>query len=313
MPRIYTDEQHAWIRDNYPGMTNRELADAFNERFGTDGATPRKMTSYARNHGLRKTEETFRRRNRRYTDEQREWLRGFIPGHSWREISEAYEERFGRRLTKGTIANLKTTLRVRSGTVGGRFNKGRVPSNKGKRWDEFMSPEGQERCRSSQFRRGNVPHNAFHRLLDEKVDGYGSWVYVRPRNRRYPADDWIGEQRFVWMQANGRDWPDGCMAVFADHDRTNMDPDNIVPVPRDLYGIVTTGAHGRALPYHDRESLEVAVTHARVMRERTRLEMRPRRCGVCGREFEPRYPRQRTCRTCLDKGLRSRRGAHGAD
>jgi hypothetical protein len=202
------------------------------------------------------------------------------------------------------VANLKTKLGVMSGTVGGQFQKGREPANKGKTWDELgFSQEKRERMLSTAFKPGQKPHNAYHKLLDEKTDAYGTWVYVRPRNRRFPADDWVSKQRFVWMQHYGLDWPDGCRAVFADRNNENYDPENIVPVPNDVYVIVTGGAHGRALPWHDRETLEAAITHAKLIRKRRQLEMAPRECGCCGRTFEPYYPRQRTCRQCLDKGL----------
>jgi hypothetical protein len=109
------------------------------------------------------------------------------------------------------------------------------------------------------------------------------------------------------MAANGRDWPEGCMAVFADRDNRNLDPDNIVPVPRDLYVIVTGGAHGKALPWHDRASLEVAMTHAQIIRERRRLETECHTCRTCGRTFKARFPHQANCDECLQSGRKLRR------
>ena len=256
MARVYTDEQHAWLAEHYADMTNRELADAFNAEFSCDCATPSKMNAYGSNHRLRKAPGVKGRANTKYTPEMREWLREYIPGHHEHEIIDAFEGRFGMRLTAAMVGNLKCGLGVRSGTVGPRFERGHVPANKGRTWDEFMSPEGQEASRRTQFRKGERPHNAYHELLDEREDEDGTWVYVKPRNRRFPSQNWIPKGRFVWMQANGRDWPEGHRAVFADRDRHNFDPDNIVPVPNDLYPIVTGGAHGHALPYHDRETLD---------------------------------------------------------
>ena len=311
MARVYTAEQHAWLADHYADMTNRELAAAFNERFGTDYATPDKMGNYGAKHRLRKTPETFARRNVKYTEEQLDWLRWFIPGHHEREIIDAYEERFGERLTTSMVANLKHRLGVRSGTMGNRFARGHVPQNKGRTWDEMgISPELQERMRATTFKRGQLSGIAAERnrpLLDVREEPKSGYLQIKvaPRNREYPMQNWIPLAEFEWMAANGRDWPEGHRAVFADRDNRNLDPDNIVPVPSELYAIVTAGAHGHALPWHDRESLEVAITHARLIRERRRLEMRPRTCGVCGREFEPTYPNAKTCRACLDSGRRS--------
>jgi hypothetical protein len=308
----YTPEQHAWLAGHYATLTNRELAELFNERFGAE-ATQATMHAYGKNHRLRKVPGVCRSALRVYTDEQLDFLREYIPVHTEVQIAQAFAERFGVTLTNAKIGNLKTKLGVRSGTVGGRFEPGHEPANKGKTWDEFMSPEGHERVLRTAFKPGHEPHNQRYKLLDEKTDRYGTWVYVKPRNRRYTADDWVSKQRYVWMQSNGRDWPEGHRAVFADHDSTNLDPGNIVPVPADLYVIVTGGAHGHALPYYDRESLELAVTHARVMRKRAELAATaPRVCRVCGRTFVPdgsrttsENSRIKTCPECLAAGRRA--------
>ena len=271
MRRVYTEEQREWLLENYPEMTNSELADAFNERFG-ESTTRESMKSYGSNHHLRKTPDALGRTFRKYTDEQLDWIRSYVPGHTEPEIADAFQREFGISLTRPMVRGLKTNLGVKSGTHGGRFEKGQKSRNKGLKWDDYLSKEAQERSRRTTFKKGNVPHNAFHRLLDEKTDKFGTWVYVRPRDRKFPANDWISKQRFVWMQHNGRDWPDGCKAVFADHDSTNMDPENIVPVPNDIYMIVVGGAHGRAMPYHDRETLDLAILHARLMRKRRSME-----------------------------------------
>lgn len=311
MSRVYTDEQHAWIRGHYADMTSKELAEAFNDEFGTDLATPGRMRAYGSNNGLRKSRETLNRRSRKYTDEQLAWMRGYIPGHHEDEIIDAYERVFGERLTVSMVANLKVKLGVKSGTYGGRFERGLVPKNKGKTWDELGYPkETQERMRATTFKKGNLSGAAAKRarpLLDireEPTTGYLQ-IKVAPRNKANPMQNWMSLAKFEWMAANGRDWPDECRPMFADRDNRNFDPDNIVPVPNDLYGIVTGGANGHALPWHDRETLELAITHARLMRRRYELQKAPRKCGCCGETFEPEYPQQRTCRTCLDAGKRA--------
>ena len=272
MRRVYTEEQREWLLENYPEMTNSELADAFNEKF-SENTTRENMRAYGSNHHLRKTPDALGKAFRKYTDEQLDWIRDYVPGHTEPEITEAFQREFGVSLTRPMVQNLKTKLGVKSGTHGGRFEKGNVSRNKGLKWDDFMSKEAQEKARRTTFRKGNVPRNAYRALLDEKVDKYGTWVYVRPRNRRFPAGDWISKARFVWMQHNGTDWPDGCKAVFADHDNTNFDPDNIVPVPNDLCLMLTSGIHGHTLPYHDRETLDLAILHARLIRKRCGMEM----------------------------------------
>lgn len=270
MARRYTEEQRAWLGARWRSTANRKLADAFEEAFGI-AVTPTTMANYGKNRGWRKDPGVWRRALRHYTDEEDAFLRGCIPGRSEREIADTFEARFGRRLTRGQVKNAKTRLCARSGTHGGRFEPGNVPRNKGVPWDEQgLSAEARAASLRTCFKPGNVPANAYHGLLDEKADARGAWVYVRPRNRRFSADDWVSKQRFVWMRANGRDWPDGCRAVFADRNPGNLDPANIVPVPGDIYPIVTGAVRGQ-VGYCNRKTLETAIASAKVTQARARL------------------------------------------
>lgn len=47
-------------------------------------------------------------------------------------------------------------------------------------------------------------------------------------------------------------------------------------VPTTTKLVTTYVRHGHALPYHDRDSLEVAINHARVIRARTAAQRRLR-------------------------------------
>jgi hypothetical protein len=306
-PCTYTPEQRAWIREHYAGLTNDELAAAYNERFGTECATRKTMHSFGSNHRLRKSPEVRARANqanRKYTEEQLEWLRSFIPGHHEGEIIEAYAQRYGVRLTRPMVSNLKTKLGVRSGTCGGQFQKGHQSANKGRPRSEWMSEESRERSRRTQFKKGEIRGSAAARqrpLLDIREDPKDHYLMIKvmPRNAKNSMQYWISLARFEWMRANGRDWPDGHRAVFADRDNRNFDPDNIVPVPEELYAIVTSGRGSYVIRWYDRESLEVALTQARVIRERRRLTLHERRCRDCGEVFRPTYENQSRCDSCI--------------
>lgn len=106
-----------------------------------------------------------------------------------------------------------------------------------------------------------------------------------------------------WVAANGP-VPEGHVLLFADGDRANCDADNVVAVPRTLLGVLALGPR-----WHDRDGLEAAVALARLRQGVAHACRRPRRCGVCGREFVPdgcgaeQDARAATCRECLDRGL----------
>lgn len=275
MARRYTPEQHAWMEARWRSMTSRELMAAWRDEFGSD-ISETAVHSYGSNRRWRKDPGVRSRSLRGYTDEEEAFVREFTPGHPEAEIIEAFEERFGRRLTTAQIGNLKQKLGVRSGTVGGRFEKGGVPATKGKTWADFGTPEGHERSRRGLFKKGGLPHNT-RPLLDERVgkDGYVQ-VHVGQRSMGRRNDQWMSKAQFVWEQANGMEWPGGCRSVFVDGDRLNFDPANIVPVPMDLYPIIVGAVKG-GLEWHDRGSLEAAMTMARVIRARRRLETCPSR------------------------------------
>lgn len=264
--RRKTDEEKAWLRDNYAAMPLSRLLDEFEGRFGWRPSSSG-IQSWA--HATGAARKLFR-----YTDEELEFLREYIPGHSEREISDAFEDKFGRPLTPTKINNLKAKLGVKSGTHGGQFQKGQTSHNKGLTWDEMGIPEeAQERMRFCQFKKGHLPHNT-RPLLDMRVskDGYME-IHVGIRKRKKLNDQWMAYSHFVWEQANGREWPDNHRAVFADKDKTNYDPANIVPVPNELYPMVQ-GVIAGSVPWHDRETLEVAITSARVTQARARLRRR---------------------------------------
>ena len=275
MARRYTPAQHAWMEEHWRSMTSRELMAAWRAEFGGE-LTEMAAHSYGSNRGWRKDPGVRSRSLRAYTDEEEAFVREFTPGHSEAEIADAFEERFGRRLNAAQIGNLKQKLGVRSGTVGGRFEKGSVPWTKGRTWADFGTPEGHERSRRGLFKKGGLPHNT-RPLLDERVgkDGYIQ-VHVGQRSMGRRNDQWMSKAQFVWEQANGMEWPEGCRSVFVDGDKLNFDPANIVPVPMGLYPIIVGAVKG-GLEWHDRESLEAAITMARVIRARRRLETCPSR------------------------------------
>ena len=275
MGRRYAPEQRAWLEAHLPDMANEEAARAFSELFGAD-ATARQMHAYCSNHGIRKTKAARARPHRAYTDEEEAFLREAIPGRSEREIIAAFAERFGRELKVCQVANMKAKLGVKSGTNGGRFEKGHVPWSKGMTWDEQgRSAESRAASLATCYKPGQLPHNV-RPLLDmrEGKDGYLQ-IHVGLHRREKANDQWIGYGQFVWMQANGRDWPDGHRCIFADGDNRNFDPENIVAVPGDLYPIVQGAIKGQ-MPWHDRETLELAITSARITQARARLEKKAR-------------------------------------
>lgn len=235
----------------------------------------------------------------KWTDEMREWFRAFTPGHSEAEIGIAFADRFGIGLTRPQIKNAKSNLGVRSGTVGGRFEKGHVPANKGKTWAEYGTPEGHARSRATTFRKGHIGGREGHikPVGAERVskDGYIE-VKVGDGLQERPNANYRFKHHLVYEQAYGP-IPSGCNVVFADHDKTNLDPGNLVAVDRGVWAVIRKMGY----PYCDRESLEACINLARLKSMAAKAAKMPRMCRDCGSEFDPEFDNQSRCRPCIDK------------
>lgn len=242
-----------------------------------------------------------------------DWLRGFVPGHSDLETIDAFEREFGVRLTPAQVGNRKQALGLRSGTVGGRFERGHEPHNKGRRWGDYMTPEQMERASAALYRKGNLPHNAVP-VGAERVsrDGYVE-VHVAQFRTSRANDQWVHKHRLVWERENGRKLEKGEVVVFCDGDKSNFDPANLAVATQAEMALINR----RGIPYFDRESFRAARSIARlnlVISDRERAE---RPCATCGATFKPRYKNQRNCDACVKSGrklnrMRGRKGKTGA-
>jgi len=303
----WTPAELEWLRDAYPDHHNSELAEMHAQAFpDRPRRTDKAIASKAKVLKLRKAEGFQRVPCTLWTPERAEWFRSFVPGHTEPEIAAGFEREFGFPLTKRQIANGKLKLGVKSGTHGGRFEKGMVPHNKGKKWDDYVSPEGQAASRRTCFRKGEVNGSALarqHEVGFERVnrDGYIE-VKVADGLQAKPNCNFRMKHHVVYEQAHG-EIPEGCNVVFADHDKRNFDPDNLVAVPRRLWAVI----RHMGCEYRDAEGLRACMAIAELKMAVSDAERAPRACGSCGRTFKPRYPHQRTCDACLEAGVRGRR------
>lgn len=302
----WTAEEEAWLRHVYPAHHNATLSEMHAKMFpNRPRRSPKTISSRAKVLKLHKAEDFQRNPPRMWPHEKVEWFRSFVPGHTESEISAEHERLYGTPLSETQIGNAKTKFGVKSGTHGGRFEKGHVPANKGKTWDEFMSPESQEASRRTCFKKGQVSGIAKERMKPvgyERVDAKDGYIYVKVKDTpqaQVPGsfnDNFRLKHHVAYEQAYGP-IPSGSNIVFADGDKRNFDPKNLVAVPRPLWSVISR----QGWAYHDRESLEACVALAQLSRKVYEARLHPRNCKRCGSEFKPRYPHQRTCDKCLGR------------
>ena len=147
-----------WLRERWPTMSVAEIVESYPGSFPI--RTPMALQSKAKSLGLRKADGYDGMRGRRtWTPEADAWLRSYAPGHSTAEIVREARERLGMELSTYAVKNRIHKLGLKTGVNSGRFRPGHQPYTKGVPRSEWMSPEAIERCRRTQFAKGQAAHN----------------------------------------------------------------------------------------------------------------------------------------------------------
>lgn len=269
-----------WLREHYPRMTDIDrLLDDIEREFGW---RPSRTAVYvkANKMGLHKDpvegRGTRAERTIRWTrePEMEAWMLEHDRGQRMDDLMAEWRERWGFGISRGQV-NL---FRASHGTQVRRDHGGGRP----------RVPVGSER---------------------ESKDGY---VVVKVREDAsvpMSKDNWVLKHVHAYGQAHGG-VPDGCVVYFADGDRRNFDPSNLVAVPRRLVGILNNPTMPR---WHDADSLHACISIAELKaRQAEVMASAVRTCGVCGRPFAPDeaharsgYTDVRTCPECLAKGRKT--------
>lgn len=168
---------------------------------------------------------------REYTEEEREFLKDYTPGHSYKEIQEAFNSKFPEITISQTIACIKNHGLSTGRT--GRFEKGHIPQNKGKK----MPKDVYEKCKGTMFRPGQKPVNTKPIGTEElRSDGY-IWVKVSDKPKVKTSENWKQKQRLIWERANGP-IPEGHIVIFRDNNRLNCELSNLALISRAEHAIM---------------------------------------------------------------------------
>lgn len=161
---------------------------------------------------------------RRYTDEERSFFVNFVHGHSHREILEAFNQRFENPINLNQVKAYIKNNHLNTGRTG-RYEKGRIPENKGKKG---YCAQG---CEKSWFTKGHIPKN-YRPVGSERIskDGYVEIKVAEPNK-------WMLKHRVVWIKHNG-EVPKGYIVVFRDGDKTNTDINNLILISRSAHAVM---------------------------------------------------------------------------
>lgn len=151
----------------------------------------------------------------RFTSEEVEFLTPKVKGQSYKELTELFNSHFEQELQESQIRAFIKNRKLNTGRTG-RFEKGHVPPNKGRKGVTFGGKE-------TQFKKGQRPHN-YMPAGSEKVksDGY---IYIKVAE----PSKWRQKHLIVWEEHNGK-VPRGKRVIFGDGNKLNCNIDNLTLV-----------------------------------------------------------------------------------
>lgn len=150
----------------------------------------------------------------KYTKEQKEFLINNNYMKTAKELAEMFNKKFKTNLTPQIIKSFRGRHKLNSG-LNGQFKKGHVPFNKG--------TKGLMKANKTSFKKGHIP--ADHKEVGYErinVDGYIEIKVKEPNVFKL-------KHRFIYEQQHGK-IPKGHKVIFADGNKFNLDPNNLILV-----------------------------------------------------------------------------------
>ena len=193
----------------------------------------------------------------KYTEEEKQFLTDYIPGHHHSETVAAFSAKFRPILEK----QVKAYARNHKILTGFRGSEG-MPS-----WNKGMEYQPRGRSVETQFRPGHIPNN-WKPIGSERIDTDGfTMVKVAEPNK------WKSKQRHIWELINGPiDRSE--IVIFLDGNKQNFDIDNLRCISRRIHGVI----NHKHLAYHDAQTFEVACLSARLSLEISEAKRRKSEC-----------------------------------
>jgi hypothetical protein len=179
-----------------------------------------------------------------YTAEQLDYLRRHATSKR-SLLAESFNARFGTALSEGAIKQTCLRRGIRTGRTGC-FSPGNVPYNAG--------TKGLNVANCTSFKAGQMPQTwvPVGTEVIEAKDGYTKVKIANPRT-------WKFKHVLVWEKINGP-VPKGKVIIFADRNKQNFAPDNLLDVDRRELLFLNRNA----LIHADRELTQTAVNIAKV-------------------------------------------------
>lgn len=200
----------------------------------------------------------------KYTEEIKNFIREHIKGVKYKDMAQMIYKNFNVKVNPDALGQWCVKNNLRNGLTG-YFPKGNIPANKGKKWDDYLTPEQQAKARQTCFSSdrivNNQDHTWFHKVGDEIEDKDG---YIKVKvfehakdnggNGRLSTRCWRLKQRIIWEQNYGP-IPEGHIIIFLDGNPRNFDIDNLAMISCAQNAIINK----LGLRYDDPECTKIGI------------------------------------------------------
>lgn len=212
--KLFFEEHVEFLVAYIPGHTCTEVAEEFSKKYFP--VTPKQIHDFKCNRKIKSGTRCGKPKNcgHLFPKEIHEFICANNKGKTLTEITALVNETFGKTFTKKQLRCFRKNNHLVSGLTG-RFGKGNVPANKGKKG--WYAP-GSEKA---WFRKGNVPHNK----VSVGTEVMTTMGYIKVKVAE--PDVWKFKHKMVWEKHNGK-VPDGCVITFKDGDHRNCSIENLM-------------------------------------------------------------------------------------
>ena len=155
-------------------------------------------------------------------DEQDKFLKENAWGLTNQELTDLLNKKYKTNFKFQQIRCYKNNHHISSG-LNGQFQKGHIPANKGKKWDDYLTKEQQDKLKQTMFKKGRRPIN--YRPVGSERIAVSGYVEVKVKDPNY----WRLKHHVIYEEKNGP-IPKNCKVIFKDKNRLNLDIDNLALV-----------------------------------------------------------------------------------
>lgn len=211
--KLFFEEHVKFLAAYVPGHTCVEVAEEFSKKYFP--VTPEQIHDFKCHRKIKSgtTGGNSKGNSKLFTREIRNFIFANNKGNSLAKITVLVNNKFGTEFTKRQMRHFRHNNHLISGLTG-RFEKGCIPPNKGKKgWHAPGSEKGW-------FKKGSVPWNKLSvgsEIID--TDGYLRVKVAEP-------NVWKFKHRMVWEKHHGK-VPPGHVITFLDGNKTNCELANL--------------------------------------------------------------------------------------